>query len=257
MHYTLKQQGPKPKVETDVGHDDDQHVKVLFGEDITALKQVSELEDGQPEGSTESFHDVMSAPTGCDANQQANVPVRRSPAVSRVIDDVTGRATVKIILGSNERENWLAHVVGLIDAASENDIVDITIVPNNSGICDTLSHRSILSAIDRCRATVITRAGALSNMGDVVLWLSGDQLNYSKNMSVIFMRQPLAGFAGDISDFGIKGDDALQSVKEYSAYIVERGLFTKDELQWMFESSGMLCLYGKKLEERVAGLKNK
>jgi len=257
MKYSLSAQvvkTPEPTVPS-VGHDDDQHASVLFGEDLSALKEVSELEDGQPEGATENLTQGINPKAGvsasCGCGGEGSVP---PPAVSRVID-ADGKATIKIILGPPERNKWLAHVIGLIDSASEKDVVDITIVPNVSGICDTLSHRSLLSAIDRCPASVITRASILSTIGDVVLWLSGDHLQYSKKMTGIFVRQPLAGYGGDIADLSQKGDDAIGAWKEYSEYVAARNLFTKQELNHMFETRGMLSLHGQELEARMANLK--
>ena len=180
--------------------------------------------------------------------------IQKCPNISRVIDE-EGNSHISIILGPLEKTRWSAMVVGMIDSASETDTIDITICANSYGVCDTYTHRSILSAIDRCKASVTTHAGALTTIGDVAVWLSGDVLKYSKKMSFIMIRQPLTGFEGDIADYESKIAGAKESWKEFSGYVAERGLFTKSELATMFETRGLLCLYGRELEARVANLK--
>lgn len=252
MQFSLKNL-KSLKTSANVDHDDDQHETVLFGEDDTLLKSVSDLEDGQPEGSTEGLKDKSAPQDDLIAMCQCEEGCSK-PCMSRVID-TNGSARIVIILGDRERNKWLDQIVALIDSASEKDVVDITISPNVDGVCDTIEHRSLLSAIDRCKASVITRAGALTTVGDVALWLSGDRLQYSKKMTAIFMRQPLTGYGGDIADYERHNDAALQSYREYSSYIIARGLFTKEEMDNMYETRGMLALFGKALEERVGKLK--
>ena len=203
---------------TDAGHDDDQHEITLIGDDLSALKEVSELEDGQPSASTESL--AAAAP----------------------------------VADCGERTKWLATVVGLIDSASEKDVIDITIdaCPMTNNVYGI---RSLLSAVERCRATVITHAGALETLGDIALWLSGDVQKWSKHMTAIFVRQQGFGYAGDIRDFVGKAEDACASFKEFRDYIAARGLFTEMEMNTMFETRGMLSLFGRELEARMNGLK--
>lgn len=236
---------------TDAGHDDDQHEITLIGDDLSALKEVSELEDGQPSASTESL--AAAAPVA-DCGDQGQCCGRFPMCASRVIDEQTGVAKINIILGIPERTKWLATIVGLIDSASEKDVIDITIDPcpmtnNVYGI------RSLLSAVERCRATVITHAGALETLGDIALWLSGDVQKWSKHMTAIFVRQQGFGYAGDIRDFVGKAEDACASFKEFRDYIAARGLFTEMEMNTMFETRGMLSLFGRELEARMNGLK--
>lgn len=252
MKYSLKAQAAKPVV-PGVGHDDDQHESVLFGEDLSALKDVSELPDGQPEGATENFQLSVAPKSGMVAvPQQSQGP--QAPYASRVIGE-DGSAKISIYLGEAEKDRWLGQIIGLMDSASEKDSVEITITPNYSGICDTYSYRSLLSAVERCKAPVTTRAGILSSIGDVALWLAGDEPKWSAHMTAIFMRQPLAGYGGDIADLERKSRDAVSSFKEYSGYIAARGLFSQAELSNMYETRGMLSLFGSELEARMAKLK--
>ena len=253
MKYSLKAKAQQPEPAS-VGHDDDQHETVLFGEDLAALKDISDLPDGQPEGSTESLNAGIEPKNGFTASQGNCEERVLPPCVSRVID-VNGSARISIVLGPVERSKWLGQVIGLIDSASEKDVVDITICANYSGVCDTCSYRSLLSSINRCKASVITHAGILTTVNDVVLWLSGDVLKWSKSMTCIFMRQQCVGNMGDIADFDQSARDAIDSFKEYSQYIEARGLFTSEELKTMYETRGLLCLFGNELEARLANLK--
>lgn len=255
MKYSLKAEA-KPSVTPSVGHDDDQHESVLFGEDLSVLTKISDLEDGQPSGATENLTAKVNITDSgrVTAGPDCEECIQKFPMVSRVID-AEGNATIRIVLGPLEKTKYLATVVGLLDSASEKDVVDITIGANVYGICDTYTHRSILSAIDRCKASVTTHAGALTTIGDVAVWLSGDVLKYSKKMSFVMIRQPFTGFEGDIADYESKVASAKESWKEFSGYVAERNLFTKSELANMYETRGMLFLSGKELEARVAGLK--
>ena len=256
MKYSLKAEATPSVTDPSVGHDDDQHTSILFGEDASILKSVSDLDDGQPEGSAEALGIAKAALEGLSASDQGfpEQEIQKCPNISRVIDE-EGNSHISIILGPLEKTRWSAMVVGMIDSASETDTIDITICANSYGVCDTYTHRSILSAIDRCKASVTTHAGALTTIGDVAVWLSGDVLKYSKKMSFIMIRQPLTGFEGDIADYESKIAGAKESWKEFSGYVAERGLFTKSELATMFETRGLLCLYGRELEARVANLK--
>lgn len=234
---------------------------ILMGEDLTALTPVEETANA-PEGSTEGlgsrFHfslegldpkvaDVIA----CDNECEGGRPM--PPCVSRVID-AEGKQKITIILDMNERKNYIGLVIGLINSASENDVVDITVMSSVSGQAGTMSQRSILSAIDRCKGTVITRAGALTTVGDVAIWLSGDEPRCAK-MSSIFMRQPVSGYFGDTADFESKLNDYRESMKEFCDFIVERGLFSQEELDKMYSTRGILSLFGDELQSRVKALK--
>ena len=245
---------PAAKAATPVptaGHDDDQHEITLIGDDLSALKEVSETEDGQPSVATEN---LSAAAPVADCCEQGQYPNRFPMCASRVIDAETGTARINIILGIPERTKWLANIIGLIDSASEKDVVDITIdaCPMTNNVYGI---RSLLSAVERCRATVITHAGALETLGDIALWLSGDVIKWSKHMTAFFVRQQGFGYSGDIRDFVGKAEDACASFKEFRDYIAARGLFTEMEMNNMFETRGMLSLFGRELEARMNGLK--
>lgn len=245
---------PAAKAATPVptaGHDDDQHEITLIGDDLSALKEVSETEDGQPSVATENLGAAVPVADCCEQGQYPN---RFPMCASRVIDAETGAARINIILGIPERTKWLANIIGLIDSASEKDVVDITIdaCPMTNNVYGI---RSLLSAVERCRATVITHAGALETLGDIALWLSGDVIKWSKHMTAFFVRQQGFGYSGDIRDFVGKAEDACASFKEFRDYIAARGLFTEMEMNNMFETRGMLSLFGRELEARMNSLK--
>lgn len=243
----------EPIDDPSAGHDDDQP-SVLFGEDLSALQEVGTLEDGQPSGSLESLqvegldqNKLTAGPESRCCGDMGNMP---PPCISRVIDK-EGRAYIRIILGTYERMNtYMSRIVGLISSASENDLVDITIDTANNFSIHVL--RNLLSAIDNCRATVITHAGFLTSLCDVVLWLSGDEIRWSKKMSCIMCRQQFTEYSGDIRDFVGKAEDAASNFDEFSKFISDKGLFTAAELKNMFETRGMLSLSGQELDVRMA-----
>lgn len=175
------------------------------------------------------------------------------PCVSRVMD-TDEKARITILLGPLERTTYLGIVIGLIDSASENDVVDLTVVGSPSGQAGTMSQRSILAAISRCKGHVITRAGALTTVGDVAIWLSGKEVRIPK-MGLILMRQPVSGFVGDTADFESKLNDYKESMKEFGDFIVERGLFSQEEVDKMYTNRAILSSFGDDLRKRVANLK--
>lgn len=239
------------------GHHDEDQPSILFGEDLTSLQEVGALEDGQPSAATEGLElqglnqQVDNKVTGCVCHPGAgNIP---PPCMSRVIDEQTKQARITVVLGAAERRVWLGQIIGLIDSASENDVIDITI--DACGHDSVYDNRSLLSAIERCKGTVITHAGFLTTLGDVALWLAGDELKWSKHMTAIMIRQQVYGYGGDVRDFVSKADDAYTNFKEFSSYISQRGLFTAKELDTMYETRGMLSLHGRELYARMASLK--
>ena len=232
----------------------------LIGDDV-GLQNIDALDEAEESrasffhGSLESFFaSVIENRDKVTAGPCVNDQCPARPCVSRVID-AEGNARICIILGPRERSEFLPLVLGLIDSASEKDVVDLTVVSSVSGEAGTTSQRSILSAIDRCKGTVITRAGSLTTMGDVVIWLSGDKLLMPR-IGAIFMRQPVAGYIGDTVDYERKLKDFRESLKEFSDYIVERGLFTQEEIDMMYNSCGLLALCGDELQNRIASLKD-
>jgi len=227
-------------------------VTTLLGDDLSQLTPVEpeELTEGDPSASTEGLEAGGVKDCGDEEGQCRCIP---RPAVSRVIG-TDGNARVTIVLGPYERAVHLGTTIGFIDSASEKDIVDITIVSSVSGEAGTMAQRSLLSAIDRCKGHVITRAGALTTLGDVAIWLSGDERRMS-SIGSVFVRQPVAGYMGDTADYELRLQNYREAIKEYSDFVVGCGMFTQEEMNDMYEHRAMIALYGDKLRQRVANLK--
>lgn len=243
----------------------DTYENLIIGEGLSQLKSVDDLPDDvepgtgdqtqKPEASTESFEvnlHTESVKAECPQHGEGGGVPR--PAVSRVID-AEGHARITILFGYVERFHHLGFITGLIDAATENDVVDLTIASRPGAKEGTIEMRSMLSAIDRCQAHVITRAGALTTFGEVALWLSGDERRMSK-MGCVMVRQPAAGYVGDIADYEHHLKAVKQSLKEYTDYIAATGLFTKEELKTAIEKRSILHLSYDELFERIKTLKN-
>lgn len=257
-----------------VGPNDDT-VTVLLADDLDGLTPVEELPDPEekPETSeqivpaipgTEGLHFSMESfgpDLGLDKQvkaceeQPAVTGQLPPPMVSRTPDEKEGRDRITVVLGPLERTQYLGIVISLIDSASENDVVDISIIGNPGGQAGTMSQRSLLAAIHSCKGHVITRAGILTTVGDVAMWLSGKELRIPRKMGAIFMRQPVSGYMGDTADFESKLQDFKDSMKEFGDYIEARGLFQKEELDQMYQHRSLLVLFGDKLQERLKNLK--
>ena len=230
----------------------EESIASLLGDDTLQLTSVDDKEsdDLGPTASTEGLCDQISTDANGGSQEQQT---RDRPAVSRVID-AEGHARISIIYGPQERTTAKGTIIAFIDSASENDIVDITLVSSVTGEAGTMEQRSILSAIDRCRGTVITRAGALTTLGDVAIWLSGDVRKMSP-IGCVLVRQPLAGFCGDTADYEERLKNCREAIREYSDFVVECGMFTQEEMDAMYEHRTVISLYGDKLRQRIANLK--
>lgn len=238
------------KAEVEAGLNEET-VITLTGDDLSQLTQVTEEDDSNDDvGSTESFKTSSVAnDNDCNCAQQQE---QQRPCVSRVID-ANGNAKCTVVLGSYERHNFVGTVVSILDSASENDVVDITVVSTGAN-AGTVEYRSILSAIDRCRGTVITRAGALTTLGDVAIWLAGDVRKMSP-IGCVLVRQPISGYCGDAADHELRLSNFRDAVQEFASFIVETGFFTEKEIDDMYEHRGLIALYGDNLKQRLANLK--
>ena len=248
-----------PNSDTNTGDGQDDFESVIIGGDLSVLEKIGKEEEEKDlvgaSASTESLviakkPNPQNAPVVAAPGQNGEAVPK--PAVSRV-QDANGNWHNKIILGYWESNRYLSLIIGLIDAASENDIVDITIVTDGTDV-GTTNRRSILSAINRCKAHVITRAGALTSVGEVAIWLSGDERHMSP-MGCIFLRQPMSGFCGDIADYEARLKAEKESMKEYFDFIADTGLISKSDLNEMCEHRGQIALFGKELMDKIPQLK--
>lgn len=239
--------------------DTEMYEECLFGEDSAMLKSVSDLERESSDeihdigASTESLTDEVNgmndAPQNC--NQQPEDRKCPPPCVSRTID-ANGRATLRIIL-TDDFYKYTGVLVGLIDSSTENDLVEITIDAETSKTDNTFAVRSFLSAIDRCKAKVVTRAGTLCSMSRIALWLSGDEC-WMSPCGWICLKQTSGFAAGDVADVEAKCQEVKASWEEFKSFIAKRGLFTIEELENLYVSRGILSLCGETLRKRVAAI---
>lgn len=171
--------------------------------------------------------------------------------ISRYVN-ADGSALVRIyMLGTFLR--YANCYVAILDSASDKDVIEITIDTEAIGpeACFAMGYRSLLSAIHRCKAKVITKAGTLMSVARVALWLSGDEVQISP---IGWIRMEQLPFA--TGGFLIDGEDNLKEAKEtwneFSNYIAEQGLCTLEEMTEMYTNRKILSYYGHDLQEAVA-----
>ncbi len=266
MRFSTKQ-SVSPLNETDavenhrdvVAGDTSVYEECLFGEDSAVLKSVSDLETDQSIDDTSvsmeslALNEVTGSddPTAAGDKPQENGMRVPPPCVSRTID-ANGVAYLRIIL-TDDFYKYSGILIGLIDSATENDTVELTIDAESSKFDNNTSIRSFLSAIDRCKAKVITRAGTLCSMSRVALWLAGDECQISP-CGWICLKQTSGGAIGDVADVESKVQEVKASWEEFKSFIAKRGLFTVEELDKLYVSRGLLTLYGETLRKRVAAI---
>lgn len=193
---------------------------------------------------------------GCD---DAGCCEKRPPLVSKVID-ANGHAYISIL--------WDGHpftgggnsgvVVGLLNAASENDVVDITIMTAlhnfNQTTTNIFSTLSLLNAIQQCKAKVITRIGCFTSIGDCAMWLSGDDRRVSP-MAWLAVRQPRMNAGGTMRDVEFRIEDIKVQFKSITDFIVEKGLLTQEEIDRMYDDQAMIGMSYDELDARLQALK--
>lgn len=265
MRFKTTKQSVQPLNETeavenhredrDADNNTEAYEETLFGEDSAALTSVSDL-DQTPDDIGASTESLNSEVNGFDELRATDQPPQQQqkvppPCVSRTID--ANGVTYTRIIFTDDFYKYTGILVGLIDSATENDTVELTIDADTGKTDNNSAIRAFLSAIDRCKAKVITRAGTLCSMSRVALWLSGDECQMSP-CGWICLKQT-SGFAmGDVADVEAKVLEVKTSWEEFKSFIAKRGLFTIEELDKLYVSRGLLTLYGETLRERVAAI---
>jgi ATP-dependent protease ClpP protease subunit len=183
------------------------------------------------------------------------------PLVSKVID-AEGNAKIVIIYDGCPFTGGgdTATIVALLDSTTANDVVDITIAMSvadfiNGGGTSIWTSLSLLSALKRCKAKVITRAGALTSLIDCALWLSGRERVIGP-AGLIMVRQPRDGFYGSTEDAKTHVAATKQVLKDLISFIVSKGLFTQEEIDAMFENNSQIFLAGDALDARISSIKD-
>jgi len=183
---------------------------------------------------------------------------KRAPLVSKVID-ANGHAYISIL--------WDGHpytgggntgvVVGLLNAASENDVVDITIMTAlhnfNQTTTNIFSTLSLLNAVQQCKAKVITRIGTFTSIGDCAIWLSGDDRRVSP-MAWLAVRQPRMSAGGTMKDVEFRIEDLKIQFKSITDFIVSKGLLTQEEVDRMYDEQAMIAMSYDELDARLQAL---
>lgn len=229
--------------------------ETIIGDDLSALTNVSDIQthDDEVSSATEGLSMEMNGEgtdnlfnAGGQCQEDSNkVP---PPCVSRVFD-ADCRAYIRIIF-TDDYCRWSNVLVAILDSASENDIVEIVIDNGLSKSDQGIANRTFLSAINRCKAKVITCAGTLMTMSRVALWLSGDECRISP-FGWICLKQIDGAACGDAADVIAKAKEVQETWIEFRDFIVQRGLFTQEELDAVFEHRGRCSLSGDELREKV------
>lgn len=184
---------------------------------------------------------------------------KRPPLASKVIDE-DGHAYITIVYDGNPNSGGgdTGMFCGLMDAATANDIVDITIITTLYDFAmpksNIFSVRPLLSAMKRCKAKIITRVGCLCSVGDCAVWLSGDDRRISP-MGWLAVRQPTACCGGTMKDAEFRVEDFKSQFKELTDYVVSTGLITAEEVTRMMEDQAIIACSYDELAERIKNLK--
>lgn len=187
---------------------------------------------------------------------------KHKPLCSKVID-ADGNARIVILYDGCQCTGGgdTGMFVSLLDSANANDVVDITIMVSvlnfaNGGGTSIWKSLAFLSAIKRCKAKVITRAGALCSLVECALWLSGHERHLAPaGAGLVLVKQPMACFSGSAHDMGSEVNNLKLIYQDIIELVVNSGLMTQEEVDAMFENNGISSLYGEELQARLASLK--
>ena len=194
------------------------------------------------------------------ADGQGGCGCGKRPALASKVIDANGNAYITILYDGNQTTGGAdtGMFTGLIDAATANDTVDITIMTTLwqfvQPTCNIFATLSLLSSIRKCKAKVITRAGMLCSVADCALWLSGTDRRMSP-MGWLAVRQPNACGGGTLKDAQFRSEDFSAQLKVFTDFIVEKGLLTAEEVTRMYEDQSIIGLSYDELEERIKSLK--
>ena len=214
--------------------------------------------------SEEGFRDKLkSGQLMGEAQGEYTVEGKHKPLCSKVID-ANGNARIVILYDGCQCTGGgdTAMFVNLIDSANANDVVDITIMVSvlnfaNGGGTSIWKSIAMLSALKRCKAKIITRAGALCSLIECALWLSGHERHLAPaGAGLVLCKQPMACFSGSADDMASEVKNLRLIYSDVIDFVVEKGLLTHEEIESMFENNGVASLYGDKLQERLESLKS-
>lgn len=196
------------------------------------------------------------SPKACSESAGAET---RPPLVSKVID-ANGNAYISIIYDGHPYTGGgnCGVITGLLDSASENDVVDITIATAlqnfNQPVMNPFSVLSILSSIRTCKAKVITRIGCFTSLADCALWLSGTDRRISP-MGWLAVRQPRMSVCGTTTDAEFRVEDVKVQEKTIADFVVASGLLKQEEIDKMYDEQTMIGLSYEDLFNRISALK--
>lgn len=184
---------------------------------------------------------------------------KRPPLVSKVIDS-SGSAYISILYDGHPFTGGgeMGVITGLLDSASEKDVVDITIATAlqnfNQPTTNIFKTLSLLSSIKKCKAKVITRIGCFTSFDDCAIWLSGADRRVSP-MAWLAVRQPRMAISGATLDAEFRVEDVKIQMKTLTDFIVDKGLLTQEEVDKIYNEQAIVGMSYDKLFERIESLK--
>ena len=219
-----------------------------------------------PDGMLPSFEAIKDKIQQASGNIKdggcCNGDCQAKPLVSKVID-ADGNAKIIVIYDGCSATGGgdTAAIVTLLDNATASDVVDVTIAMsvasfNNGGGTSIWKSLSLLGALKRCKAKVITRAGSLCSLIDTALWLSGRERVLGP-AGLLLISQPRGDFYGTLNDTSSYVADTKLVLKELLSFIVdEKKFLTQEEVDAMFENNSQIFCFGEELKQRVAGIQD-
>lgn len=187
---------------------------------------------------------------------------RRPPLVSKVIDRNTGVTKITILYDGSAASGGdnLSVITGLINAAVENDVIDLTVMTcfNNfaRSANDTVKVLALINALHNCKAkTIITRAGCLCTLADCALWLAGNDRRIGP-MSWVMVKPYKTGVEATMRDVEERSMVMRAHMSMFGEICTNAGLLTEDEVKRLYDDECSISLSFEDLKARVDALKN-
>lgn len=238
--------GGEPSTE---GFDQNALLSMFFHGDITQEEVVT--------ASSEAFNPVAAGVNADEEGCRCNHDGRRPPLVSRVIDPADGHSEIRIIYDANPFTGGgdMGVICGIINAAAENDVVDITIAKCLHDFAhprsNLLNTRAILNAIETCKGKVITRIGTVTSVDDLAVWLSGKERHMSP-MGWICIRQPEVFTCGSACDMEDRVAEIKNQLQEFVDFIVSKGWFSQEEFDKLYNEQTTLSMTFDDIAEKMS-----
>lgn len=140
----------------------------------------------------------------------------------------------------------MSELLRVLANATENDVVSVYL---NTRL-DYRHGKTVLSAIEACKAHIKTHIDSCRGFLDLALWLSGDEISYS-DATACRCSVVASGAFGTPVDMKIRAEQHRMFVSDLLQFIVDSGFMDEEEKVSVIDDKELFFSYGDDFKERV------